>query len=66
MLIHATMIHADRCYSSDRELMGSKDYPFPPGKESSAPEADPAPEPAQPDDADQPSLPDQQKDMGGT
>ncbi len=42
MLIYATIINADGFSEFDRELIGAKDFPFPPGQgtEGSIPEAD--------------------------
>lgn len=33
MLVCTTMINADEFSESDRELIGAKDFPFPPGQE---------------------------------
>jgi hypothetical protein len=35
-----TTLNADGFHESDRELVGAKDFPFPPGQEGNLPEAD--------------------------
>jgi hypothetical protein len=54
MLACATMINADGFSESDRELIGAKDFPFPPGdsQEGAIPEADESEAPATSDERD--------------
>src|SRR5262249_41802548 len=43
ILTFTSMVNADGFSEADRELIGAKDFPFPPGQESSLPEEGKAP-----------------------